>query len=47
MQKYTTSVNGKGKDITDEDMIKVAINNKIDVSNAKDIINRCRCLLKK
>ena len=38
--EHTTSVNGKGKNITDEDMIKVAINNKIDVSIAKEIINK-------
>ena len=29
--EHTTSINGKGKNITDEDMLKVAINNKIDL----------------
>ena len=45
--EHTTSVNGKGKDITDEDMINVAIKNKIDVSIAKDIIDKCHLLLDK
>lgn len=45
--EHTTSVNGKGKNILDDDMIKVAINNKIDVSLAKNIINKCRLLLNK
>ena len=34
-----------GKDIADEDMVKVALNNKIDSSLAKRIINECRSLL--
>ena len=45
--EHTTSVNGKGKNVTDEDMIKVAINNKIDISIAKDIISKCHSLLDK
>ena len=44
--EHTTSVNGKGRDITDEDMIEVAIKNKIDVSVAKSIIRKCHELLK-
>ncbi len=44
--EHTTSINGKGKDVSDEDMIKVAIKNKIDVSIAKDIIDKCHALLK-
>lgn len=38
--EHTTSVNGKGKDITDEDMIQVAKNNRIDVSIAKNILEQ-------
>lgn len=44
--EHTTSVNGKGKGISDEDMIMVAINNKIDISIAKDIIDKCHALLR-
>lgn len=40
--EHTTSINGKGKNITDEDMLKVAINNKIDLEVAKSIIKRCK-----
>lgn len=43
--EHTTSVNGKGKNITDEDMLKVAVNNRIDVSIAKSIIADCHALL--
>ena len=43
--EHTTSINGKGKNITDEDMIKVAANNRIDISLAKEIIKECRDLL--
>lgn len=45
--EHTTSVRGKGKDITDEDMLKVAINNKIDLNDAKAIIAKCKSILKK
>lgn len=45
--EHTTSVNGKGKDITDEDMVKVAINNKINPSVAKAIISDCRLLMER
>lgn len=45
--EHTTSVNGKGKDITDEDMLKVAINNKIDLNDAKAIIAKCKSIIKK
>ena len=44
--EHTTSVNGKGKGITDEDMIQVAVKNKIKTSIAKDIIDKCHLLLK-
>ena len=39
--EHTTSVNGKGKNITEEDMIEVAVKNKIDLKDAKTIIDRC------
>ena len=45
--EHTTSVNGKGKNITDEDMLKIASNNKIDLEIAKVIINRCKDILKR
>lgn len=44
--EHVTSVNGKGKDITDEDMLKVAVINKIDVNVAKQIIDKCKSVLK-
>lgn len=40
--EHTSSVNGKGKDIKDEDMIEVALKNKIDESTAKEIIEKGR-----
>lgn len=43
--EHTTSVNGKGKNITDEDMISVATNNKIDLDIAKSIIKKCKDIL--
>ncbi len=43
--EHTTSVNGKGKDISESDMLKVASKNKIDVSLAKDITDRCYYLI--
>lgn len=45
--EHTTSVNGKGKNITDEDMLKVASNNKIDLELAKKIINKCKTIMNK
>ena len=45
--EHTTSVNGKGKDITDEDMLKVAFNNKIALNDAKAIIDKCKRIIKK
>jgi len=45
--EHTTSVNGKGKDITDEDMLKVAFNNKIALNDAKAIIGKCKSIIKK
>lgn len=44
--EHTTSVNGKGRDITDEDMLQVAMANKIDVGEAKAIIQTCREVLR-
>ena len=40
--EHTTSVNGKGKDITDEDMLIVALKNKIDKDTAKAIVDSCK-----
>lgn len=45
--EHTTSVNGKGKNITDKDMLKVATNNKIDLSTAQLIINKCKSVIDK
>ena len=44
--EHTTSVNGKGKNITDDDMLKVAISNKIDFTAARQIIEKCKCAIK-
>ena len=44
--EHTTSVNGKGKNITDEDMIKVALNNMIDRGIAESIIDKCKKVTK-
>ena len=44
--EHTTSVNGKGKDITDEDMLKVASNNMINTSIAKAVIQNCKNIIK-
>ena len=44
--EHTTSVNGKGKNITDEDMIKVALNNKIDTVLARSIISKIKGIIK-
>lgn len=40
--EHTTSVNGKGKDITDDDLLKVAINNKLDREICLKIIKHIR-----
>lgn len=45
--EHTTSVNGKGKSIADEDMLKVAENNRIDSHSAGEIIKRCKEVLGK
>lgn len=45
--EHTTSVNGKGKNITEKDMLKVAINNKIDLGVAQQIINKCKSVIDK
>lgn len=44
--EHTTSVNGKGKNITDEDMLLVASKNLIDKEVAESIIDRCKKVLK-
>ena len=44
--EHTTSVNGKGKNISEEDMLKVAANNKIDLGVAQLIINKCKSVIK-
>ena len=43
--EHTTSVNGKGKDITDNDMLKVASNNRISLDKATEIINKIKRIL--
>ncbi len=45
--EHMTSVNGKGKNITDDDMIQVAINNKIDIELAKEIIKKVKSAFNK
>ena len=45
--EHTTSVNGKGKDITDQDMILVAEKNKISKETAIETINQIKKVLKK
>lgn len=40
--EHTTSVNGKGKNITDEDMLIVALKNKIDKDIAAAIVDDCK-----
>ncbi len=45
--EHTTSVNGKGKDITDDDLLAVATNNHIDASIAKKIISEIKALKRK
>lgn len=44
--EHTTSVNGKGKNITDDDMLNVAISNKIELNAARQIIEKCKCAIK-
>ena len=44
--EHTTSVNGKSKNIADEDMLLVASKNLIDKEVAESIINRCKKVLK-
>ena len=45
--EHTTSVNGKGKNITEEDMLKLAINNKIGLGVAQLIIDKCKSVIDK
>lgn len=45
--EHTTSVNGKGKKITEEDMLKVASNNMIKMEIARQIIDRCKKAISK
>lgn len=44
--EHTTSVNGKGKNITEQDMLEVGVKNKITVEEATDIINKVKTVLK-
>lgn len=44
--EHTTLVNGKGKNITDDDMLNVAIRNKIEPTAARQIIEKCKCTIK-
>ncbi len=44
--EHTTSVNGKGKNITDDDMLNVAISNKIELTAARQIIEKCKRAIK-
>ena len=43
--EHTTSVNGKGKNITDDDMLKVAEVNHIDLKKAKSEIDRIKKII--
>ena len=43
--EHTTSVNGKGKGITDQDMLLVAKNNRLNMDEAKAIIQKCKKVL--
>ena len=45
--EHTTSVNGKGKNITEKDMLKLATNNKIDLGLAQLIIDKCKSVIDK
>ena len=40
--EHTTSVNGKGKDITEEDMLNIAKTHRIDLDVAKGIIKEIK-----
>ena len=44
--EHSTTINGKGKNITNEDMLDVAINNMIDKEVAKSIIKICKQVIK-
>lgn len=44
--EHTTSVNGKGKSITEEDMLKVALKNMIDKDIAQSIIDNCKKIVR-
>ena len=39
--EHTTSINGKGKNVTEIDMLEVASKNKIDSKTAHQIIKTC------
>ena len=43
--EHTASVNGKGKGITDQDMLLVAKNNRLNMDEAKAIIQKCKNVL--
>lgn len=44
--EHTTSVNGKGKNITEDDMLQVASKNKMNMNKVKEIIHECREVVK-
>lgn len=44
--EHTTSINGKGKNISEDDMLLVASNNRIDIKTAKAIIEKIKEILK-
>ena len=43
--EHTTSINGKGKNISEEDMLKVATQNRIDLTKAKEVIDCIKKIL--
>lgn len=44
--EHTTSVNGKGKNINENDLLEVAKKNKINIKTAKEIIDKIKEVLK-
>lgn len=44
--EHSTTINGKGKNVTNEDMLDVALNNMIDKEVAQSIIKICKQVIK-
>ena len=44
--EHTTSINGKGKDITIDDLLAVASKNKIEIKKAKELIESIKGIIK-